>query len=61
MKHIADCLWQEWDAGSSLLFYKWTQLYQAWDREVQHNYVIDNLPQFVCPQDPEKHRRIIPR
>ena len=54
MKRIADCLWWEWDAGSSLLFWKWYQKYQAWDREGQPHYAIDKFPQFVRPQDPAK-------
>ena len=35
MKRIADCLWWDWDVGSSLFFWKWPQLYQAWDKEGQ--------------------------
>ena len=54
MKLIANCLWCEWDAGSSLFFWKWPQLYQAWDRGGKPNYAIDNLTQFFRPQDPSK-------
>ena len=32
MKRIDDCSWWEWDTGSSLFFWKWPQLYQAWAR-----------------------------
>ena len=54
IKRISDCSWWEWNAISSLLFWKCPQLYQAWSREGQPNYVIDNSPQFLRPQDPSK-------
>ena len=40
--------------GSSLLFCKWPQQYQAWATEGQPNYTIDNFPQFLRPKDPAK-------
>ena len=52
--YLANFLWREWDAGSSLLFWKWYQQYQAWAREGKPNYAMDNFPQFFCPQDPSK-------
>ena len=54
MKRIDNYSWREWDAGSSLLLWKWPQLYQAWAREFQPNYEIDNLPQFLRPRNPSK-------
>ena len=54
MKHIADCLWWEWDAGSLLFFWKWPQQYQAWDMEGRPHYEMNNFPQFLRPQDPAK-------
>ena len=54
MKRITNFSWWEWDAVYSLLFCKWPQLYQAWAREGQPNYAIDNFPKFFLPQDPAK-------
>ena len=49
IKCIADCLWWEWDAESSLFFWKWPQQYQEWTKEGQPHYDIDNFPQFLRP------------
>ena len=44
MKCISNCSCQEWDAGSSLFFWKWPKQYQAWAIEGQPHYAIDNFP-----------------
>ena len=54
MKIIADFSWWEWDTGSSLFFWKWPQLYQAWAWEGQPHYEIYNFPKFLLPQDTAK-------
>ena len=40
--------------GSSLFLWKLPQLYQAWAREVQPHYAIDNFHQCLRPQDSAK-------
>ena len=56
MKLIDDFLWWEWYAGSSLFFCKWPQQYQAWAREVQPHYAIDNFPPIFAPLGSSQNR-----
>ena len=56
MKRKANCSWWEWDAGSSLFFWKWPQQYQEWAREGQPHHAIDNFPQFFIPSGSIQNR-----
>ena len=58
MKRIADCSCWEWDVGSSLFLWKWPQQYQAWAREVQPHYAMDNFSHFCALRIQPKQRRI---
>ena len=51
---IANCSWWDWDAGSSLFFWKWPLPYQHWARDGQPHYQVGELPAFTKPQDSAK-------
>ena len=51
---IANCSWWDWDAGSSLFFWKWPLRYQHWARDGQPHYQVGELPSFTKPQDSAK-------